>query len=86
MADIDTSTDAVEQRAQALESAYEWLHNTAATLRALASERDTLAARVGELEAALQGLIDAYENKTWGTVYAMERELPYARAALRGDG
>lgn len=35
-----------------------------------------------DLLAALEGVVSAYGDTTWGTVYAMERALPAARAAI----
>lgn len=35
-----------------------------------------------ELIAALQMVVDAYTDRTMGSVYGMERALPYAHAAL----
>lgn len=35
------------------------------------------------LRSALRGVVNAYTDETWGTVHAMERALPAARAALK---
>ena len=34
------------------------------------------------LLAVLKVIVNAYGDKTWGTVFAMERELSYAREAI----
>lgn len=53
-------------------------------VRAFIQERiATELAVSADLYAELQNIVSAYEGKTFGTVYEMQRALPDARATLR---
>ncbi|MCC6716507.1 MAG: hypothetical protein IT555_01355 [Acetobacteraceae bacterium] len=61
---------------------YEGCPRTQEQAEAIAEANARLISAAPDLLAALEGVVSAYGDTTWGTVYAMERALPAARAAI----
>jgi hypothetical protein len=58
-----------------------WHHSVGSIEQEMEANARLIAASP-KLLAALKAMVSAYGDKTWGTVYAMERALPDARAAI----
>lgn len=82
---VDTSAEAVERLAKALKRDIDWrpgslCADAAATLRALAGERDALAINLAAKEAAAQSALD----DAWADRDRLAAEVARLRGALEG--